>query len=63
MYSDAAGVMIEISIYRKRICTTHWPQHATACDLTCYAAILGIYHESILASSGMAVRAAIVIDT
>jgi len=27
-----------------------------------YAAILGIYHESILASSGMAVRAAIVID-
>jgi len=54
--------MIELSIYRKSICTTHWPQHAIACDLTCYAAIPGIYHESILASSGMAVRAAIVID-
>jgi len=55
-------VIIELSILQKSICTTHWPQHAFACDLTCYGAILGIYNEYILASSGMAVRAAIVID-
>jgi len=54
--------MIDLFIDRKSACTTHWTQHAIACYLTCYAAILGIYHESILASSGMAARAAIVID-